>query len=83
MTISNEAIEAVREKARESGQYMSKAWAQRFLEAAAPHIRAQALQEVAELVADGEVPAYDSGEYADWLRARAESERAGIRHGNH
>ena len=45
------------------------------LEAAAPHIRASALEEAAQVVAEGGVGAYDSTEYADWLHARAQAER--------
>lgn len=44
------------------------------LEAAAPYIRAQALEDAAAEVDEG-VPAYGQGEYADWLRAQAASER--------
>lgn len=50
--------------------------AKELLEAAAPYIRAQTLEDAADIVDDG-APAYGQDGYADWLRARAAAERGG------
>jgi hypothetical protein len=78
MNISDEAVEAAhkawRAQAATEGtifEYNLRA----ALEAAAPYIRAQMLEKAAAEVDEG-VPAYGQGEYADWLRERAQSERS-------
>ena len=78
--IPAEAVEALMDAAHDSGFVLKRSLAHDWLEVAAPHIRAQMLEEVAAEVDEG-VPAHGQEQYADWLRSRAESERGTS--GNH
>lgn len=80
MTVPDEAIEAAHRAVLEykstRGIDNQRNAMRAALEAAAPYLRAQALEDAAAEVDEG-VPAYGQGEYADWLRARAVAERGG------
>lgn len=72
MSIPNESVEAAKKIAYERyGSKPDASYLRTILEAAAPHIRAEALEDAAAVAAEGGVPAYDSDDWADWLRARA------------